>query len=299
MEVLVLGGTRFFGKRLVELLLARGHSVTIATRGQAVPVFQGDPSGNIVQRVVAERGDYGALSALAYRRNWDVVVDQICYSPDEALAACKAFEGRVGRYVHTSTASVYKTTGLRPEADFDPFTYLIAQGKREDFDYGEGKRLAEAVFFQKAQFPVAAMRIPFVLGPDDYMKRMEFHIEHVSQELPIVVPHLKAEVSFIHSAEAAKFLLWLVEGKTTGPLNACAQGSTSIEPLLQMIETHIGKKANILPSGAKEDLTPFFETKSKTLDNRKAAEQGFRFETLTSWLPQLVAELCSKYRHTS
>ncbi|MGZ3699672.1 MAG: NAD-dependent epimerase/dehydratase family protein [Bdellovibrionota bacterium] len=291
MNVLVLGGTRYFGKRLVDLLVGRGYAVTVATRGSA-PV----PAGGRIQHVKIDRGDASSLRALAATKSWDVVVDQICYSPSEAAAAIEAFEGRVARYVTTSTGSVYLNHGNRKEEDFDPYTYPLRMGRREDFDYGEGKRLAEATFFQKARFPVAAMRIPIVLGPDDYTGRLEFHIDHIREGRPIVVPNMDAETSFISSAEAAKFLLWLVEGKMTGPINASSDGRISIRHVLELIGAQLHKTAEVIAEGPEPDQTPFVDEKTRGLDTRRAKELGFRFEPVISWFPGLVAELCGRTR---
>jgi nucleoside-diphosphate-sugar epimerase len=275
MKVLVLGGTRYFGKRLVELLPKHGHTVTVATRRT---------SG-------VDRSDREQMVALASGGSWDLVYDQICYSPDEAAIACEAFEGRVGRYVHTSTASVYTTHGLRAESAFDPFTYPIRMGSRADFDYGEAKRLAEAVFFQKAKFPVVAMRIPIVLGPDDYTGRLEFHIDRVREGKPIVVPNLEAETSYIHSGEAARFLLWLGEGSVTGPINACSIGGLTIGEILERIGKGLGKEPVVVAAGPENDQTPIADSESLLLDTTRARELGFLFEPIRSWFPPLIDQL--------
>lgn len=49
-RVLVFGGTRFFGKKLVESLIRSGCDVTIATRGKTI-----DPFGDRVKRVQLDR----------------------------------------------------------------------------------------------------------------------------------------------------------------------------------------------------------------------------------------------------
>ncbi|GJM82583.1 hypothetical protein HMSSN139_50790 [Paenibacillus sp. HMSSN-139] len=210
-KILVLGGSRYFGKRLVNLLAGSGlHDVTAATRGQTEVRFDAP-----VTQLRLDRTDENSLREAAAAGPWDIVYDNICYSPDEALAAVRAFKGRVGQYILTSTLSVYQL-GKVPlaEADFDPYGYELKLGDKQAFDYGEGKRLAEAALFQQADFPVTALRIPIVLGPDDYTRRLHFHVEHVQQGLPIGVPNLEAAMSFITSAETAKFLAWL--GETGG-----------------------------------------------------------------------------------
>lgn len=56
MDVLIFGGTRFFGRQLVPALLRRGHRVTIAARGHARNDF-----GSPVERIVTERADGDCL----------------------------------------------------------------------------------------------------------------------------------------------------------------------------------------------------------------------------------------------
>lgn len=289
MNILVLGGTRYFGKRLVDLLLEQGHSVVIATRGLTKDSF-----GERVERRIADRGDPRAMASLSSTQSWDIIFDQSCYSPNEAAISSEVFRGRVGRYVYTSTASVYKTFGNRPEADFDPLTHLIRSGGRSDFEYGEAKRIVEAIYFQKASFPVVAMRIPIVLGPDDYTGRLEFHIDRVREGKPIVVPNLSATSSFVQSSEAARFLLWLGENTFTGPINACSDGVISIQEILEQVEQRVGKKARVLSEGRDEDTTPLIDSQSKSLDTTRAKDLGFRFDLLGEWFPGLVATLSSR-----
>ena len=191
MKILVLGGTRFFGKKLVQLLIEEGHDVTIATRGNVQHTF-----GQKVNQVIVDRTNAESLKKAVGNENWDIIYDNICYSPNEALAACELFEGKTKKYVLTSTLStVDQQLGADiPEEAFDPFNYEIRYGNRDDFSYGEGKRQAEAVFFQKAGFPVVAVRFPIVLGEDDYTKRLHFHIERVANEKAIGFLNMDAKV---------------------------------------------------------------------------------------------------------
>ena len=292
MKILVMGGTRYFGKRLVQLLIEKGHQVTVANRGTTPDTF-----GAQVERKIVERADPVSVGAVAKARDWDAVVDQICYSPDEAKIACDAFEGRTQRYVHTSTASVYEVGGERFEKDFDPFNYEPRLGSRADFPYGEAKRLAETYYFQKAKFPVVAMRIPIVLGADDYTGRLEFHLQRVSEGRPMVIPNLNSETSFIDSGEAARFLLWLVEGSGVGPINACSNGRLSIGEILKVIERRLNKSAVVCGKGLKEDATPFVDEESKYLNHERAKGMGFKFEPLATWFPQLVDWLALKGKY--
>lgn len=289
-KVLILGGTKYFGKRLVELLHAEGrHEITVATRGITGAEFDKD-----VRRITVNRTDADSLGKAAAADSWDIVYDNICFSPNEALIAVDAFEGRVGRYVLTSTLSVYGfgSSPLREE-DMNPFNYPWATAERGELEYGEGKRQAEAVFFQKAAFPVAAMRIPIVLGPDDYTRRLHFHVEHVKHELPIVMPNPSAEMSFISSAETAEFLQWLGSSELVGPVNACSEGHISLSRMMEWIEEATGKKANLVTEGDTEHHSPLGIPSSWTMDTSKAAAGGYRFSQAADWLSKLIADIAA------
>lgn len=249
-KVLVLGGTRFFGKRLVELLLQDSDSqVTILTRGVTEDDF-----GDRVTRLAADRTDETALAQAAGDQVWDVIYDNICFSPDEAAAAVRIFAGRVKKYILTSSLSVYDPQPeALTEADFDPAHYPLKLGGKADFSYQEGKRLAEAVLLQTADFPAAAVRFPIVLGTDDYTRRLHFHIEHVLDGQPIGIPNPQADISFIRSDEAAGFLHWLGTSTLTGPVNACSDGTLTIGGVITAIEAATGKPAVVRPETADAD----------------------------------------------
>lgn len=286
MKILVLGGTKFFGKRLVAKWVSSGDEVTIGTRGLAE-----DPFGDHVKRLVLDRSDRNSLNKAAGQAEWDVVYDQICYSPNDAWNVIDAFGDSIKKYIYTSSMSVYPEGTLQTEEAFDPFHYPLKTGNRDDFSYGEGKRLAEAVLLQKAPFPVTAVRFPIVMGPDDYTERLLFHIEHIRKEQPFYLPNLKSRLSFISSEEASKFLFWAGTSPLRGPVNACAGGTISLERLIGLIENILGKKAVVSTSQGEADPSPYGIPESWTMDNSKAQAAGFSFSGLNDWLGPLVEQL--------
>lgn len=287
-KVLVLGGTRFFGKRLVELLLHDGDSqVTILTRGVTEDDF-----GDRVTRLAVDRTDEAALERAVGDTDWDIVYDNICFSPDEAAAAVRIFAGRAKRYILTSSLSVYNPQpDILTEADFDPAHYPLKLGGKADFSYQEGKRLAETVLLQTADFPVAAVRFPIVLGMDDYTRRLHFHIEHVQAGQPIGIPNPQAEISFIRSDEAADFLHWLGISTLTGPVNACSDGTLTIGGVISIVEAITGLTAVIQREATDKDQSPFGIEESWVMDTAKARSAGFSFLSLSGWFPELVTSL--------
>lgn len=286
-KILVLGGTRFFGQKLVELLLEEGHQVTIATRGQ-----NKHPFGEKVEHIQLDRSDKETFAAAIEGRSFDIVYDNICYSPNDAKAFCDIFNGRIGKLVFTSTLSTYDADGkAKVEGDFDPYTYEIRMGNSTDFSYGEGKRQAEAVFYKYATFPVVAVRFPIVMGEDDYTERLHFHVSRVENGQPIGFINMDAEMSFIQATEAALFLQWASMNDIEGPINATANGTISLKHLMDLVEEATGKRAKIALLGNEESRSPYAIPASWYMDNSKAVQAGFPFSNLTDWLRDLVISI--------
>lgn len=123
-NILIIGGTRYFGKLLMQQLVEQGHQVTIATRGRTP-----DPFGDTVNRVRVDRRDIVAMTA-AFKNApvFDVIYDQMCYTPLDAQVSVQVFSGKVKRYVMASTIEVYNQQKSSPkggfiELDFDEKTH--------------------------------------------------------------------------------------------------------------------------------------------------------------------------------
>lgn len=222
--------------------------------------------------------------------SWDVIYDQVCYDAPQARAAVKAFDGRVGHYIFTSSMSVYGPGADLTEAAFDPFSHRWKADVRTEDDYAEGKRQAEAIFFQNAKFPLTAVRFPIVLGPDDYTKRLHFHIEHIREGKELMFPNLDAKLSFVHAGDAARFLAWLGEHGAMGPVNCSSPDAIRLRDLIAMIEKQVGKQARI----SEGDNSPFGIKDDWTMSVSKLGAAGFHPWSLPSWLEPLIHEIASE-----
>jgi len=118
MKVLVLGGTRFLGRHLVQALLARDHEVTLFNRGRSAPDLFGE-----VEQIRGDRdGGAQAFAGLA-GRHWDAVIDTCCYVPRVVRASCAALRDAVGTYVFISSISVYADFSEPDLAEEAPLAY--------------------------------------------------------------------------------------------------------------------------------------------------------------------------------
>ncbi|MES9525243.1 NAD-dependent epimerase/dehydratase family protein [Streptomyces capoamus] len=300
-RICVIGGSRYFGKLLVERLRAAGHQVTVINRGSTRP-----PDG--VEHLVVDRDDEGALTAALDARTFDAVVDQVCYTPVQAAIAARAFAGRTRRYVMTSTIEVYDpaTAALPvvpsgtpvPEENVDPATWRASLDLPWHDDayleahYAEGKRQAEAVLAHAGGFAFATVRSAHVLGGGarDFTGRLAHYAARITRGEEITV-HAKAlPTVFIHYEELADLLVWATAADFTGPVNACSDGPLDVHDIAEAVAAQAGRKAvhRTVPAGA--EASPFSFDRHYAMSNARAKALGFSFSRTTDWLPGAVTE---------
>ncbi len=280
MKVLIIGGTRFMGVHLVKNLLAKGHNVTIATRGLIKDDF-----GQDVSRIVVDRTDLASVKSMLGGSEYDVVIDNIALSSNDV--AYLLDNVKTSRYIMISSISVYPNykLGLK-ETDFDPNTHPLKWCTKFDDTYEEIKRQAECALFQKySNIASVAVRFPFVIGEDDYTKRFYRYVEHVVKGLPMNVDNLDNNMVFINSMEAGTFLAWLVEQTYTGTVNASNCGEVTLKKIIDTVAGKTGTKGIFSESSS---LMPYNKTDTYSLDLSKVNQWGYNFSTIDSWMNNLL-----------
>jgi nucleoside-diphosphate-sugar epimerase len=279
MKILMIGGTRFFGKRFVQLMLDQGHSLTLLTRGQSADDF-----GNRVSRLIADRTDGQQLKNVI-KSDYDLVVDNMLMNAQEASDMISVVRDRIQHYVMTSTISVYdpKPDALH-ESDFQATTLQPGD------DYQQGKRSAEYILSQ-APFAVSIMRIPLIVGRDDYTHRLLTHVRAVKENQRLYFPNCDAHFSYLHAQDAARALSWLCTEKPQGVFNIGAPNAWTLKELMAWIEQIVGKKFTF---GEESDAhSPFGIPDDYFMNIDKAKKAGFQVEALENWMPSLIQKLAS------
>ena len=280
MTVLVLGGTRFFGIHMVKALLENGHQVTIATRGKA-----NDPFGKQVERVILDRNSPDRIAETLGGKFFNVVCDNLAYCSNDV----KYLLDHIGceRYIMTSSASVYTNQHLfTKESEFSALSYPLKWCNRQDYPYDEAKRQAECALFQAyPHIRSVAVRLPYVIGGDDYTKRLYCYVDQIIKGDPIFVDNLNEEIGFIRSSEAGNFIAWLADQKFTGAINGGNTGTISLQEIMDYVEQKVGKKAQYAADGL---AMPYNGQRSFSLDVGYASTLGYRFTDLKEWIFMLL-----------
>lgn len=221
MELLVLGGTEFVGRAVVEEALGRGWGVTVFHRGRHPA-----PAGAEVRT-----GDrLGDLSALAYGE-WDAVVDTWSGVPGAVESAAAALGRRVGTYAYVSSRSVYAFP--RPAGSAaDETAPLVAGG---DGDYGAMKRGGELAAVRAYGDAALLIRAGLIIGPYENVGRLPWWLGRVARGGQVLAPGPRElGLQYVDVRDLARWTLDAVAARRGGAYNVVSEpGHATMGALLE------------------------------------------------------------------
>jgi 2'-hydroxyisoflavone reductase len=226
-KLLILGGSGFIGPHMVQTALDRGHEVTIFNRGKTNTDLFPD-----IEKLKGDRdGDLESLKG----RDWDAVIDNTGYVPRHVRDSADLLKGHVGRYLFTSTGSVYGFT--QSPIDEDSPKQEITHPDSEDVNqhYGQLKVLCEQAVGERYGDAATIVRPHIVAGPGDTTDRYTYWPARIDQGGEVIVPGSPADpVQYIDVRDLSEFCLHLVETDTPGTFNGAgpAYSQLSMQELI-------------------------------------------------------------------
>lgn len=289
MNILIIGGTRFFGIPMTENLILKGHNITIATRGRAKDTY-----GNKVSRIVFDRSDESSVKSAFSEKYYDVIIDKIAYSSNDIKRIINNV--KYEKYVLTSSSAVYENISSdTKESDFLAENYSLRWGERADYNYAEGKRQAEcALALHNTGRRYIAVRYPVVIGKNDYTNRLRFYADCILNNTPMYIDDLDSRISFIHEDEAGLFLSHLADIDIEGAVNGCSYGDISIKEIIEYIESNTKYKAILSVDGTPAPYNGY--PKFATLNTDKASKTDFKFSNVSDWIFKILDLYISAYK---
>ncbi|MGI8554281.1 MAG: NAD-dependent epimerase/dehydratase family protein [Dehalococcoidia bacterium] len=214
MDLLILGGTVFVGRHLVDAALEHEHQVTLFNRGQHNP--------DLYPEVEKLRGDRdGDLDALRGRR-WDAVIDTSGYVPRIVRASAELLANAVEQYSFISTISVFNNFS-RPNADESTPVGKIEDETIEDRTkyYGPLKALCEQAAEAAMPGRVLTIRPGLIVGPHDPTDRFTYWPRRVAQGDEVLAPGRPGRpVQIIDGRDLAEWNIRMIEAGGRGIYNA-------------------------------------------------------------------------------
>lgn len=217
MNVLILGGTQFVGRHIVEALLAAGHRVSILTRGKSPDELPGQ-----VERLRGDR-DAGTAGLEALTgRSWDVCVDVSGYTAQQVRPSAERLSDSVQRYVFVSAVSVYGDPQDRPVRETHPRMLPAAEDVTDvnGDTYGPLKVTCENIVQEIYGDRCTILRPQVVVGPYDPSGRYSYWLQRAMQGGEMLAPGDGSDhVQVIDGRDLARFTRTAIENNLGGSFN--------------------------------------------------------------------------------
>jgi 2'-hydroxyisoflavone reductase len=216
MKLLILGGTQFVGRALVQAAHDAGHEVTLFNRGSTNP--------DLFPKVEKLRGDRdGDLTALEGRR-WDAVVDTCGYVPRHVDLSARLLADSVEHYTFISSVSVYNpalysTAGMDENSDVS----ILEDETVEEITgetYGGLKVLCEKAAEDAMPGRVLTVRAGLIIGPYDPTDRFTYWPVNVAKGGEMLAPPADAPMQFIDVRDLGEWIICMAEQRAAGVYNA-------------------------------------------------------------------------------
>ena len=215
MRILIIGGTRFLGRHLVESALAHSHDVTLFNRGKSNPGLFPQ-----LETILGDREkDVDKLAG----RIWDAVIDVAGYFPRIVRLSADVLKENVARYVFISTISVYdnfKKVGIN---ELDPVGKIADETVEEitGETYGPLKALCEQVVQDIYGERALIVRPGLIVGPHDPTDRFTYWPVRVARGGDVLAPQKpEAAIQVIDVRDLSDFIIKLIQDAASGVYNA-------------------------------------------------------------------------------
>jgi nucleoside-diphosphate-sugar epimerase len=216
MRVLVVGGTGVLGRALLPAFLTAGYEVSVLSDGRG-PFA---PPDLVAEHIIADRNNRGQLmSAFSHAKHnrWDILIDLVCYTPEQAQILIEGIHNRCRQCLIVSSSFVYDPDGLLPYAENS------AVGSPERLGGYPSNKLAMEKIWLKNRSAATIVRLPHVISPGCFPGAVPLHsrdrnvIQRLKNGWPIwLVDSGNQVLSFIDGRDVATVFLGMIESNCFG-----------------------------------------------------------------------------------
>lgn len=215
MRILILGGTVFVGRHLVDAALARRHEVTLFNRGEHNP--------DLFSQVEKLRGDRTKSLEALKGGSWDAVIDTCGYVPRVVRESAEFLKDSVGLYVFISSISVYADYSKPGLDESSPVGTLADESVEEvtNETYGPLKALCERTAVEAMSGRALIIRPGLIVGPHDPSDRFTYWVLRVDRGGTLLAPGPKERaMQIIDARDLAAWIIRMMEEQEYGVYNA-------------------------------------------------------------------------------
>ena len=172
MRILMMGGTRFIGVYLTQLLVEQGHEVVLFNRGNRPAPVEG------VLQIKGDRTDSAELKEKLSQEHFDAIFDNNGRELSDTQPLAEIFQNRVQHFVYMSSAGVYLSSDQLPHMEGDP----VDPKSRH-----RGKHETEA-YLNQLGLPFTSIRPTYIYGPQNYNELEAWFFDRIVRDRPIPIP---------------------------------------------------------------------------------------------------------------
>lgn len=239
MKLLVIGGTSFVGRHIVEQSLLNGHEVVLFNRGKTNPDLFPE-----CRRIV---GDRRVNMEQAKLEHWDAVIDTSGYTPNDVKPVIEALKEKTDHYTFISTVSVYDDHSKGDvNENSSKFTPILNTDEVSGETYGPLKVMCEQEVTEGFNGKALIVRPCIVVGPHDPTDRFTYWAMRAVEEGPIAIPGGDRKVQWIDVRDLAEWIVEMIEEKKTGIFNAASQ-PVSFETFIDELTSEQGTEKIAIP----------------------------------------------------
>lgn len=172
MRILIVGGTRFIGIYLTQLLVEQGHEVVLFNRGNRPAPIEG------IQEIHGDRTDPAQLQEKLTNESFDAIFDNNGREQAHTQPLADLFKDKVKHFVYMSSAGVYLKSDQMPHVEGDA---VDPQSRHR------GKHETEAYLAEKG-LPFTSIRPTYIYGPKNYNDLEAWFFDRIVRDRPIPIP---------------------------------------------------------------------------------------------------------------
>ncbi len=260
-KVLVMGGSYFIGKKIVDVLLENDYSVCILNRGTK------ENNDDRIINLKCDRNDTEQMKGVLSNHFFDIVIDVSGLNQLQVEILYDSLnKENLKKFVLISSSAVYDVENLNiPYKEEDPLNE-----NKYWTDYGKNKIEAENFLIGKIQdsnTDLVILRPPYVYGENNYAQRESFIFDHICNNKPIIIPNDGSTyLQFIYTTDLANIILNLIN-KDLGRVSIFNVGnkkSLTIREWVESCSKVVGMQAKIVEydyfyyNRNERDFFPFF-----------------------------------------
>lgn len=269
-KVLIMGGSYFIGKKIVDVFCENKYDVFTLNRGTKAQDLDN------VHNLICDRNDSKQMGNVLSKYKFNIVIDVSALNKEQGQILYKALnKEELESFVFISSSAVYDVDSLTfPFKENDPLkenTYWTS--------YGQNKIEAEKYYienFRDSLIDLIILRPPYVYGENNYAQRESFIFDHICKDRPIIIPNPNTYLQFIYTTDLANIIIELLKIKkqNISIFNVGNKEPVTIREWIEYCAEVVGKEAKIIEydyksKGRKErDFFPFYNY-SNVLDVNK------------------------------